>query len=79
MEFSTMAKISDVATPSLSLSILILVAAIVLYQSLLSFRWNQKYMLPPRVPGWPIVGNALDVPFPGGMWGVKMAKKYGDM
>lgn len=66
-------------TPSLFLSIPILGAVIVLYQLLLSFRWNQKYKLPPRVPGWPIVGNALDVPFPGGMWGVKMAKKYGDM
>lgn len=49
-------------------------------QQLIS-RWqfNAKYKLPPVVPGWPLLGNALDMPFPGGMWGVKMAKKYGDM
>lgn len=44
-----------------------------------SWQFNQKYKLPPVVPGWPLLGNALDMPFPGGMWGVKMAKKYGEM
>lgn len=44
-----------------------------------SWQFNRKYKLPPVVPGWPLLGNALDMPFPGGMWGVKMAKKYGEM
>jgi hypothetical protein len=42
-------------------------------------KFNKKYKLPPQVPGWPIIGNSLDVPFPGGMWGVEMARKYGEM
>lgn len=64
---------------SFSLSLLVLVVIAILHQLFSNYRWNKKYKLPPRVPGWPIVGNALDIPFPGGMWGVKMAKIYGDM
>lgn len=39
----------------------------------------KKYRFPNVVPGWPIIGNFLDVPYPAGMWGVEMAKKYGEM
>lgn len=43
------------------------------------YNFNKRYKLPPRIPGWPIIGNTLDVPFPGGMWGVENANKYGEM
>ncbi|KAH9204677.1 cytochrome P450 [Leptodontidium sp. 2 PMI_412] len=40
---------------------------------------GRKYRLPNVVPGWPILGNSLEPVFPGGMWGKKMAEKYGEM
>ena len=48
-------------------------------QVVAKIRYKRKYNLPNSVPGWPIIGNSLDVPFPGGMWGVEMARKYGEM
>lgn len=59
---------------------LLVVATIILCKNVVSrFRFNSKYRLPPEIPGWPIIGNTLDVPFPGGVWGHEMAKKYGEM
>lgn len=43
------------------------------------WNFNRKYKLPPSVPGWPIVGNSLGMPFPAGMWSIEQAKKYGEM
>jgi hypothetical protein len=56
-----------------------LVALLVVQQLISNWQFNRKYKLPPVVPGWPLLGNALNMPFPGGMWGVEMAKKYGEM
>lgn len=56
-----------------------LVVLLVVYRLVSNWRFNRKYKLPPVVPGWPLLGNALNMPFPGGMWGVGMAKKYGEM
>jgi hypothetical protein len=60
----------------LAASLLVLLAV---RQLISRWQFNRKYKLPPVVPGWPLLGNALDMPFPGGMWGVKMAQKYGEM
>ena len=46
---------------------------------LLRYRYRSTYRFPAEIPGWPIIGNSLDVPFPGGVWGHQMAKQYGEM
>lgn len=56
-----------------------LLVLLVIKQLIARRKFNRKYKLPPVVPGLPILGNALNMPFPGGMWGVEMAKKYGEM
>lgn len=56
-----------------------LLVLLVVQQLISRWKFNRKYKLPPVVPGWPLLGNALNMPFPGGMWGVEMAKKYGEM
>lgn len=41
---------------------------------------SSKYKLPPRVPGVPIFGNALQVPpVQQGPWARGLAEKYGEM
>jgi hypothetical protein len=41
---------------------------------------SSKYKLPPRVPGVPIFGNALQVPpTQQGPWAKALAEKYGEM
>lgn len=56
------------------------IAVLLLRYAILTYRYNKKYKLPNVVPGLPIIGNALQIPFPaGGMWGVETAKKYGEM
>ena len=41
---------------------------------------SSKYKLPPRVPGIPIFGNALQVPpVQQGPWAKGLAEKYGEM
>jgi hypothetical protein len=42
-------------------------------------QFHMRYKLPNVVPGWPIIGNLLDVPYPAGMWGHSLTKKYGEM
>lgn len=44
-----------------------------------SIRFRLKYKFPNVVPGWPIVGNFFDVPYPTGMWALDKAQKYGEM
>ena len=40
----------------------------------------RRYKLPPRIPGSPIVGNTFQLPpLKQGVWGMEMAKKYGEM
>ncbi len=41
--------------------------------------YNRKYKFPNVVPGWPLIGNTLDVPYPAGMHNKALAKKYGEM
>lgn len=42
--------------------------------------FNQKYRLPPRVPGIPFLGNSLQVPkWHQGPWAMDLANKYGEM
>ncbi|KAF7552114.1 hypothetical protein G7Z17_g4523 [Cylindrodendrum hubeiense] len=65
---------------SSSMIALLVLAIVVLVKNVVSrLQFNSKYRLPPEIPGWPIIGNTLDVPFPGGVWGHEMAKKYGEM
>jgi hypothetical protein len=64
---------------SLGSALLLIIGAFVLNLVVSKIRFNRKYKLPNVVPGWPIIGNTLDVPYPAGMWGVDMAKKYGEM
>ncbi|KIY01267.1 uncharacterized protein Z520_02819 [Fonsecaea multimorphosa CBS 102226] len=67
------------ATSRVVLLIAITVVAFVLHRAIAWYQFNRKYKLPPKVPGWPIIGNTLDVPFPAGMWLVETSKKYGEM
>ncbi|KAH9207922.1 cytochrome P450 [Leptodontidium sp. 2 PMI_412] len=64
---------------SLALPAFIAGIAFLLHYAITQYRFNKKYKLPPVVPGWPIVGNALDIPNPGGMWAHEQAQKYGEM
>ena len=44
------------------------------------YQFNKKYKLPPRIPGIPVFGNTLQLPpLKQGVWGMEMAKKYGEM
>lgn len=64
---------------SLGYSVLLIISALVLNLVVSKIRFKRKYKLPNVIPGWPVIGNTLDVPYPAGMWGVDMAKKYGEM
>ncbi|CZR68763.1 related to cytochrome P450 [Phialocephala subalpina] len=56
------------------------IAAFILQYAISRYRFNKKYKFPNVVPGLPILGNSLQVPFPAaGMWGVETARKYGEM
>jgi hypothetical protein len=45
-----------------------------------AYLYARKYKLPPRIPGIPIFGNALQIPpLKQGKWGIEMARKYGEM
>ena len=55
------------------------VAVLIIHQLVTGLRFRRKYRFPPSPPGKPFVGNMLDVPWPAGMWGVQLAKKYGEM
>ena len=61
------------------LSLLGLIGFVVFRYIISTIRFNRRYNFPNQVPGWPVLGNSLDVPFPAGMWGVEMARKYGEM
>jgi len=66
-----------VGFPVLALGI---IAAFFLNYAISKHQFNKKYRYPNIVPGLPILGNSLQVPFPAaGMWGVETAKKYGEM
>jgi hypothetical protein len=65
--------------PPIAIYVASLLAIVFLRYMASQWQFNRKYKLPAVVPGWPILGNSLDMPFPAGMWGVKMAKKYGEM
>lgn len=59
-----------------ALTALVIVYLIILYGS----KNSSKYRLPPRVPGIPIFGNALQVPpSQQGPWAKELAEKYGEM
>lgn len=60
-------------------SVLFLTFALILNWVVSKIRFNRKYKFPNVVPGWPIIGNVLDIPYPGGMWGAAMTKKHGEM
>lgn len=62
-----------------SIAVLVVVIAIIVKTLLSRRQYKAKYKLPPAIPGWPIIGNTLGVPFPAGVWGHEMAKKYGEM
>jgi hypothetical protein len=67
---------------AISISVLsggLFVLTLILHRLWARYLFNQKYKFPNVVPGWPVVGNSFDVPFPGGMWGVETARKYGEM
>jgi hypothetical protein len=53
---------------------------VLLFRKLRDYQFNKKYKLPPRIPGIPIFGNTLQLPpRKQGLWGVEMARKYGEM
>lgn len=64
---------------SLGLSLGALCALWILRLLVSKFRYDRKYKFPNVVPGWPVIGNTLDVPYPAGMYTTGLAKKYGEM
>lgn len=42
-------------------------------------RFHRNYKFPNELPGWPLLGNTLQVPYPAGVWSWEKAKKYGEM
>ncbi|KIW61235.1 hypothetical protein PV05_01384 [Exophiala xenobiotica] len=62
-----------------TLVIVVTTVALLIRTVVARYQFQKKYKLPPSVPGWPLIGNSLDVPFPAGMWTYKMAQKYGEM
>jgi hypothetical protein len=52
---------------SLGLPALLAAIALILRYAVAKYRFHKKYKKPPVVPRWPIVGNILDFPNPGGM------------
>jgi hypothetical protein len=64
---------------SVGYSVLAILLSLILNHVVSTWRFNRKYKLPNVVSGWAIIGNTLDVPYPAGMWGKEMAKKYGEM
>ncbi|KAL6408581.1 putative cytochrome p450 protein [Ilyonectria robusta] len=65
--------------PSFGLSVVILFALGTLTLFISKIRYNHKYRYPNVVPGWPLIGNTLDVPYPAGMFTRELTKKYGEM
>lgn len=65
--------------PSFRLSVVILFALRTLTLFISKIRFNHKYRYPNVVPGWPLIGNTLDVPYPAGMFTRELTKKYGEM
>ncbi|CZR56821.1 related to cytochrome P450 [Phialocephala subalpina] len=66
-------------TLSIAYLVLVLVFAFILNLVVSKICFNRKYKFPNVVPGWPIIGNALDIPYPAGMWAAAMTKKHGEM
>lgn len=64
---------------SIGFSVVILCTIWVLQLFVSKIRYNRKYKFPNVVPGWPVIGNTLDVPYPAGMFTTALAKKYGEM
>jgi hypothetical protein len=64
---------------SFGYSVLAIIFTFILSHVISKLRFNRRYKLPNVVPGWPLIGNTLDVPYPAGMWGRELAKKYGEM
>lgn len=62
-----------------TLVIVVTTVALLIRTVVARYQFQKKYKLPPSVPGWPLIGNSLDVPFPAGMWTYKMAQRYGEM
>lgn len=56
------------------------VAVFVAKWTISSAQWRRTYKLPPRVPGVPIFGNALQIPaVQQGPWAKALAEKHGEM
>lgn len=56
-----------------------LAIAFILNLIISKIRYNRKYKFPNVVPGYPIIGSTLDIPYPAGMWAAEKTKKYGEM
>lgn len=68
----------------MALSILKYLCAIIivllLFHKYQRYQFQSKYNLPPRIPGIPIFGNTLQLPpLKQGLWGIEMARQYGEM
>ena len=60
--------------------LLLTIGVIIVSFGLLRRKADQKYKLPPLVPGIPIFGNSFQVPpTQQGPWAKQLAEKYGEM
>jgi len=64
---------------AIGIAVFAMIVTFILKHFVSKIAFDRKYKLPNVVPGWPLLGNTLDVPYPAGMWGKDMAKKYGEM
>ena len=66
--------------PLLTYVSVLAVIGLLLYLAISQHLFNRKYKLPVRIPGIPIFGNTFQLPpLKQGVWGVEMAKQYGEM
>lgn len=69
------------ASAQLYLTVGALVTALFIIKRVIqTIRWNQKYKLPPIVPGVPFFGNMFQIPpLQQGPWAKQLAERYGEM
>ncbi len=66
-------------TLTVGLAVLVLFVAWVSKLLISKIQYNYKYKFPNVVPGRPLIGSTLDVPYPAGMYTRELAKKYGEL
>ena len=68
------------ALPLFTYAFVLTFLGLISYHLITTYQFNKKYKLPPLIPGLPIVGNTFQLPpLKQGVWGMRMARQYGEM